>query len=434
LLLGAGAAGICAAKHLLKAGFRVTVFESGSRIGGLWVYENDNERSPAYLSLHINSEAGVTSYEDFPFPQGTSLYPTHFGIASYLEAYADHFGVRPHIRFRTPVLRVEPAEGVEGDRWRVILEGGEVEHFSDVVVATGHQGVPAHPPYRGDFTGEYLHSHDYRVPEPFRDKRVVVIGVGNSALDIASDICTVTSTTALVARSPVLIMPRMLLGVPLARILAKVEKPWVPWPVARRVRELLSRVAFGPMEQWGFVTPKRRTHPAGHPNVMGHIAWERITVRPGIAAVRGREVEFVDGTRETFDTMIAATGYEVDLPFLPDDVSPVRERSVELYRRIVTPSWPGLYFIGFFNVSGGANIRMMDVQSRWLVAVMTGRLRLPDERAMRAAIAQERRLLARRYPTSPRYGLELDPRLYTAAVGGDLSAATAPAGQLSSPG
>ena len=424
-VIGAGAGGLCAAKHLLQRGLDVTIFELGSRVGGLWVYENDNGRSPAYRSLHINSESKVTSYRDFPFPEGTALYPSHVAVAEYLERYAEHFGLRPHIRFNAHVVAVEPSGAAPGSGWRVRLAEGSEQCFDAVVVATGHQGVPAHPPYASDFTGEYLHSHDYRVPEPFRDQRVLVIGVGNSALDIAADVCTITESTTLSARSPVLIMPRMMLGVPVARILAKLEKPWLPWPVARRIRELLTQVVHGRMEQWGFVTPTTRTHPASHPSIMTHIAWERIRVRPGIAQVRGAEVEFVDGSRETFDAMIAATGYEVDLPFLSTDVSPVRERRVDLYRRMVSPTWPGLYFVGFFNVSGGANIRMMDVQCRWLAAVMTGELELPSEAEMVAAVERENSRLRQLYPASPRYGLELDPREYGLAIREDFNRAAA---------
>lgn len=419
-VIGAGAAGLCAAKHLLAKGLEVTVFEMGSKVGGLWVYENPNGRSPTYLSLHINSEANVTSYRDFPFPEGTPLYPSHEVVARYLQDYAEHFSLMDHIRFDSPVSAIEPVGPAAADGWKVAVRDQEEEIFDAVVVATGHQAVPAHPAWAGQFTGEYLHSHDYRVPEPFRGKDVLVVGAGNSALDIASDICAVTSMTTIASRSPVLIMPRMLLGMPLARILAKVEKPWLPWPVIRWFRELVTRLVYGRMEQWGFVTPKKRTHPASHPAIMGHIAWDRIRVRPGITSVNAREVTFADGTTQEFDTVIAATGYEVDLPFLSADVSPVVERRVELYRRMVAPDWPHLYFVGYFNVGGGGNIRMMDVQCRWLTAVVTGELALPDAASQRAEIDEAARELARLYPDRPRYGLELDPRDYGLKLRADL--------------
>lgn len=420
-VIGAGAAGLCAAKHLLGRGMEVTIFEMGSAVGGLWVYENPNGRSPTYFSLHINSEAGVTSYRDFPFPEGTPLYPSHQVIARYLQDYAAHFDLVRHIRFDAKVTNLQPIGPAARNGWRVRLADGDEQSFDAAVVATGHQAEPAHPAFAADFSGEYLHAHDYRVPEPFRGKDVLVVGAGNSALDIASDICLVTSMTTISSRSPVLIMPRMLWGMPLARILARVEKPWLPWPAIRWFRELVTQLVYGRMEQWGFTTPKTRTHPASHPAIMGHIAWDRIRVRPGIASVNGREVTFADGVTQSFDTMIAATGYEVDLPFLSAEVSPVVERRVELYRRMVAPDWPQLYFIGYFNVGGGGNIRMMDVQCRWMAAVMAGDVDLPDAATQRREIHHEARDLARRYPDRPRYGLELDPREYGLKLRADLA-------------
>ena len=145
----------------------------------------------------------------------------------------------------------------------------------------------------------------------------------------------------------------------------------------RWCRELIARIAHGRMEQWGFGTPKTRTHPAGHHLPIGQFIWGRITARPGIASVCGKEVTFVDGTSRAFDTIIAATGYEVDLPFLNKEVSPVRGHWLELFHRVVPPETPGRYFVGFFNVGGSGNIRMMDDQSEWVAALEAGELGLP---------------------------------------------------------
>lgn len=412
-VIGAGAGGLCAAKDLLQRGIDVTVFEMGSCIGGLWVYENDNGRSPTYKSLHINSEAAVTSYEDFPFPPGTPLFPPHAVVRAYLENYARAFGVEERIRFNAPVSSVEP---LEGDRWRVVLRDGSAEDFDAVVAAPGHQAVPSHPPFREQFTGEYLHVHDYREPEPFAGKRVLVVGTGNSAMDSAADLAGVASTVAVVARSPVLIMPRMLFGVPTSRVLAKVERPWMPWPLRRRLRVLLATVVHGRMERWGLTTPTKRTHPTGHATIMSHAAYGRVVFRPGIREVRGSQVEFVDGRTEEYDVMLAATGYEVDLPFVSPEVVPVVGRRVDLYKRIVAPGRPNLFFVGFFNVSGGANIRMMDTQCRLVAAVCAGDVVLPDAETMRADIEREKRELRELYPERPRYELELEPVAYRAQV------------------
>ncbi|AII07779.1 hypothetical protein EP51_25300 [Rhodococcus opacus] len=433
-MIGAGPAGLSAAKHLIGRGFDVTVYEKGSEVGGLWVYENDNGIGAAYQSLRINSEARDTGYRDFPIPAEASLFPTHYEMRAYFNAYADHFGLRSHIVFNTAVDSVEPAAEAPGTpRWTLKLNDGTESEFDRVVVANGHQSIPSHPPFAADFTGDYLHSRDYRVPDRFAGKKVLVVGTGNSGLDIAADVCIVTDRTVLAARSPVLIMPRMMFGAPLSRFLAKVERPWLPWPLARRVRELVTLVAHGRMEQWGFTTPKTRTHPASHPTVMSHIAWNRIAVRPGTRSAEGTTVRFDDGTEEDFDAVIAATGYQFDIPFLSSDVSPINGGRIDLYRRAVSPRWPGLYFVGLFDVSGGANIRMIDIQSRWLAAVLAGDVDLPDEAAMRRAIAEEHEQMARLYPSGRRYGLELDPREYGLAVREDLAKAKEKAAASSAP-
>ena len=407
-VIGAGAGGLCAAKHLLARGIDVTIFEAGSQIGGLWVYDNDSGMSSAYRSLHINSEARVSAFIDFPFPEGHSLYPDHREMQRYFISYAAHFDLTRRIRFNSRVLAIEP----EGQRYRITLDKGAPETFDGVVVASGHQSVPRHPLQVAEFTGEYLHAHSYRVPEPFTAKRVLVIGPGNSGVDIAADMCTVTEHTVLSARSPVLIMPRMMFGVPNSRILMKLEKPWLPWRLRILIRAALTRVFHGRMEQWGFVTPKTRTHPISHPTLISHIAWNRISVKPGIAGVNGRNVSFTDGTQLPFDCIVAATGYDVHLPFLPASASPVAGTRLNLYNRVVHPGLPSLYFVGFFDVTGGSNIRMMDDQSEYMAAIASGALTVPAETEMRAAIAQDHAWAASQFPDSPRYGIELDPRRY----------------------
>ena len=407
-VIGAGAAGLCAGKHLLMHGMEVTIFEVGSQIGGLWVYNNDNGLSPAYRSLHINSEARVSSYNDFPFADDGPLYPDHEEMQRYFRAYADRFGMSERIRFNSRVVAIEPQAAGYGVR----VENGSTESFDAVVVASGHQSLPRHPAETSQFTGEYLHAHSYRVPEPFTGRRVLVMGPGNSGVDIAADVCTVTARTALCARSPVLIMPRMMFGVPNSRVLVKFEKPFVPWPVRIWVRKMLTRIFHGTMEQWGFRTPTTRTHPISHPTLISHIAWERIGVRPGIASIAGQEVRFVDGTSETFDAIIAATGYTTEFPFLPKGTSPVAGTRLDLYNRVVHPTLPGLYFIGFFDVSGGSNIRMMDDQAEYIASIAIGAVKLPSQQAMEAAIAADHAWAKQQFPDSPRYGLELDPHYY----------------------
>jgi dimethylaniline monooxygenase (N-oxide forming) len=407
-VIGAGAGGLCAAKYLLARGIEPVIFEIGSRIGGLWVYENDSGRSPAYKSLRINSESRVSSYLDFPFPEGTQYYPGTTEMEAYFTAYARAFDLADRIRFKSRIDRIEP----EGEGYRLTVAGGGTEHFDGVVVASGHQSAPRHPPQTQGFEGDYIHAHAYRVPDPYVGKRVLVIGPGNSGVDIAADICTVTEQTFLAARSPVLIMPRLMFGKPQSRTLVMLEKPWVPWKLKVWVRTQLTRIFHGRMEDWGFRTPKGRTHPISHPTLISHLAWNRIKGKPGIDHVEGRTVHFTDGTAEEVDAIIAATGYETDLPFLAEEANPVRGTHMHLYNRIVHADLPNLFFVGFFDATGGSNIRMMDEQSEYVAAVASGAIKLPPKEDLKRSIQEDLDFQKQQFPDSPRYGLELDPVRY----------------------
>lgn len=422
-VIGAGAGGLSAARHLLESGHEVTVYEQGSHVGGLWVYDNDNGLSVAYESLHINSEPRTTAFRDYPFRAGSPLFPSHREITKYLNDFADAFDIRRRICFGTRVIDVAPVDGRRDNGWTVTLDDGSEQLFDSVVVASGHQGVPADPEWSSTFAGQYLHSHAYRKPQPFTGKRVLVVGVGNSGLDIAADLVGHADKVYTSARSPVLIMPRMMLGVPTPRVVGAIAKPWMPWLVQRQILRALSRVYHGRMETWGLRTPRTRTHPASNATFMAHVAYQKIVIEPGIADVEGSRVTFENGDTIEVDAIIAATGYHIDLPFMKGDLAPLDGRRLQAYRRVVNPDWPGLYFVGFFNVSGGANISMMDVQSQFLTAVVDGRLTLPSPEQMRADVARESAWMARRYPGSARYGLELDPYRYRKQIAADLARA-----------
>ena len=416
-VIGAGAGGLCAARHLRESGLGVTILEMGSRIGGLWAYDNDSGRRPAYKSLRINSENKVSSYNDFPFPEGTQLYPDTEEMEAYFQAYADKFGLNDLIRFNS---KVDAIEHVAND-YLVKLQDGKELRFDGLVVASGHQCSPRHPEEVEGFTGDYVHVREYRVPDRYKDKRVLVIGPGNSGVDIAADICTVTDKTFLAARSPVLIMPRMMFGVPQSRILMKLERRWLPWRIRIWLRTMITRVFHGRMEQSGFRTPKTRTHPISHPTLISHIAWSRIKAKPGLESIEGQIVKFVDGTEETVDAIIAATGYETDLPFLPEDSSPIRGTHMHLYHRVVHVDMEDLYFIGFFDATGGSNIRMMVDQSQYAAAMASGKIARPSRDQMETAIEADLAFQEKQFPNSPRYGLELDPVRYRKLLSRDFA-------------
>jgi cation diffusion facilitator CzcD-associated flavoprotein CzcO len=406
-IIGAGACGICAAKYLLEVGFDVTVFEIGSQIGGMWCYQNDNGRSSAYRTLHINTSRGVTRFSDLDFDADTQDFPDHADMHRYLVAYADHFGVTPRIRFRSPVAQVRPAFDPKQDapRWELELADGRVETFDAVLVATGHLTRPYEIPELARFGGEYLHAHHYKEPEPYVGKRICVVGIGNSACDIASDVCVTSPRCVLVARSGVLILPKLLFGRAFTDITAQIQRPWIPRSLRRRITRFLTWLAHGDLARLGFKRPQTLTHVTSNATVVTDIAYRRIEVKNGITAVEGRTIRFEDGTAEEFDVLIAATGYRIDLDLIPRQIVAAEDNQLGLYLRIVPPDWPGLYFMGFFNTDTALNM-VFEHQARWVREILLGNAVLPDAAEMRLAIDERAAWYARQYKASIRHSIE----------------------------
>jgi dimethylaniline monooxygenase (N-oxide forming) len=406
-VIGAGACGICAAKYLLEVGFDVTVFEIGSQIGGMWCYGNDNGRSSAYRTLHINTSRGVTRFSDLDFGVETQDFPDHVDMHRYLVAYADRFGVTPRIRFRSRVAQVRPAfdPKKEPPRWQLELVDGSVETFDAVLVATGHLTRPYEIPELQRFGGEYLHSHHYKAPEPYVGKRICVVGIGNSACDIASDVCVTSPRCVLVARSGVLILPKLLFGRAFTDITARIQRPWIARPLRRRITRFLTWLAHGDLTRLGFKRPDALTHVTSNATVVTDIAYRRIEVKNGIDAVEGRTIRFEDGTAETFDVLIAATGYRIDLDFMAPGTVRAEDNRLHLYMRIVPPDWPGLYFMGFFNTDTALNM-VFEHQARWVREILLGNAVLPDAAEMRRASEERAAWYARQYKASVRHSIE----------------------------
>ncbi|HWO49305.1 MAG TPA: NAD(P)-binding domain-containing protein, partial [Solirubrobacterales bacterium] len=200
-LIGAGSSGIAAAKALHERGLPFDCYELSDRVGGNWVFQNKNGISSSYRSLHINTSRERMEYSDFPMPKSYPDFPHHTHIAEYFDAYVDHFGIRDRITFETRVERAEP----RGDGgWDVTTDRHGTRAYDALIVANGHHWDPRWPepafPGVDAFAGRQMHSHEYVDTEGFEGKRVVVLGMGNSAMDIAVEVSLVTEATFLAAR------------------------------------------------------------------------------------------------------------------------------------------------------------------------------------------------------------------------------------------
>jgi dimethylaniline monooxygenase (N-oxide forming) len=422
-IIGAGSSGVCAGKALKQRGVPFEILEKGSSLGGMWRYENDNGQSSAYRSLHIDTSRKSLGYPDFPIPADLPDYLSHEQMCRYLESYADRFGVREHVRFRSEVQRVEPcADG----RWHVTLADGASRDYRAVVVANGHLWSPRQPAFAGEFGGRQIHSHHYRIAAPFEGQRVLVVGIGNSAVDIAVDLCRQARRVCLSTRRGAWLMPKYIMGIPTDRWGAFLNRHFhLPTSWTRTLVSRLAWLSIGDQRRFGIPRPAHpvwREHACVSQDLLSCVGHGWITIKPNVAELQGGLVAFDDGSREPFDTIVYATGYETKFPFLDPQVFAVRDHEARLYRRIAVPNRPGLHFIGLVQPIG-PTIPLVEVQARWIAAVLAGALRLPDEAVMQAEIDAHLKALRQRYVDSPRYTLEVDYREHAGQLKRDMARA-----------
>lgn len=412
-VIGAGSSGLASCQVLHARGIAFDCFEAGSSVGGNWRYDNDSGRSSAYRSLSAKSSRRGMQYASFPMPGHYPDYLSHDMIAQYLDDFTDHFGFRGKIRFRTEVTRAEPAPG---GGWDVTVQdrdtGAEhTERYNSVLVASGHHWDPQYPdpaiPGASGFTGRQLHSRNYRVPEPFAGKRVLVVGAGNSACDIAADCAPVAARTLLTMRRGAHVIPEYLLGRPADHLTLMRLGPKVPLRLQRRAVGLLVRIARGNVTRYGLPKPGHRLlcgPVAVSSSLLSRLDHGDITVKPGIERLDPDRVRFRDGSAEQVDVIIYCTGYKVSFPFLRQAlIGP----EIALYRRMVPPRLPGLYFIGLIQPIG-AIMPIAEAQSQWVADLLEGRAALPPEPEMNREIARYRATTASRYSSSARHLIQVD--------------------------
>jgi dimethylaniline monooxygenase (N-oxide forming) len=417
-IIGAGSSGIAACQVLQARGIEFDCFEKGSGIGGNWRYGNDNGMSSAYRSLFINTSRAMMEYAAYPMPEDYPDYPHHTQIARYFESYVDHFGFCDRIRFRTEVARVEP----EGERWLVTLADGQSELYHAVLVANGHHWDARYPepPFSGQesFAGEQLHSHWYREPdERFIDKNVLVLGIGNSATDIAVETSRVSTMTYLAMRRGAHVLPKFIGGVPLDQLAPKWARRLPLWATRGALMREIKRVQ-GPMESYGLPKPDHKlgqAHPTISADLLTRIGHGRIAVKPNIERLERSLVHFVDGTSVPIDTIVWCTGYRITFPFLDDALIGTAGNHVPLYRRVVHPRRSGLYFIGLVQPLG-AIMPIAERQSEWVADLLEGKAALPEPRRMELAIEREEAAMRKRYVASTRHTIQVDFHPYMAQL------------------
>lgn len=409
-IIGAGSSGIAAAKVFHEARIPFDCFEKSDRVGGNWVFGNKNGMSSAYRSLYINTSRERMQYSDFPMPKDYPDFPHHSQIAAYFERYVDHFGFRNAITFNTGVERAERrGDGV----WIVDLDTGERREYDALLVANGHHWNPRWPEPRfdGQFSGLEMHAHDFKESDIFKDRNVVVVGIGNSAMDIAVEASYVARRTILSARRGAHILPKYLFGKPVDQL---TSAPWMPWAVRRAFFNVFLAIVSGKPENYGLPKPDHKlgeAHPTISGRILDRIVHGAIVPKPNIARLEGDTVRFVDGTVEPADVIVYCTGYTVTFPFFDPSFISAPDNDLPLFRRVFKPDVPNVFFIGLAQPLG-AIMPMAEAQSKVVAEYVKGTYALPSDDQICADIEAERRRMQKRYVASARHTMQVDFDVY----------------------
>jgi cation diffusion facilitator CzcD-associated flavoprotein CzcO len=408
-VIGAGISGLTAGKMLSDYGIPYTCFEAGDRVGGNWAFKNPNGRSSAYASLHIDTSKQGLRFRDFPISDDFPDYPHHSQIKEYLDGYTDAFDLLTRIRFNTPVER---CEHLDGGGWSV-QAGGEEHRFDVLVVGNGHHWDPRYPDFPGEFSGPTIHSHHYIDPSdplPLRDKQVLVVGIGNSASDIVSEL-SLKSNAARVfisTRSGAWVVPKYVAGKPLDEVLGTI--PWLPLGPQRFVARLVPRLLSGDPRNYGLPLPDHHfleTHPTVSSELLLRLGSGDAVAKPNVERLDGERVHFVDGTVEDVDAIIYATGYNISFPFFDPGFISAPENRIRLYKRMFKPGFDDLVFIGFAQAIPTA-FPFVELQSQLLARYLAGTYRPPSVDEMERVIDADHRAFAGKFKDVPRNTQELD--------------------------
>jgi cation diffusion facilitator CzcD-associated flavoprotein CzcO len=360
-VIGAGAAGLSAARHLQAASIPFEVIERERDVGGIW--DASLPHGPVYRSAHMISSKPLTEFPDFPMPPEYPDYPSHTQALTYLRAYARHLGLYERVRFGETVER---AERTDGGEWSLSFADGATRVYSGLVVAAGVHWIPSLPEVPGRFDGETMHSCRYKTPDIFRGKRVLVVGAGNSGCDIAVEASHHAERTFLSVRRGYYYIPKYAFGRPIDQIGEISLRLRVPLVIRRPLNQLVLKAVVGSPEQFGLPRPDHRlleSHPIVNSQILLALGQGDVLPKNDVVELAGREVRFKDGTMERIDLIVFATGYHATFPFLDPAHLNSADGRPNFYLHVLHPTYENLFILGVLQPDSGV-WQLMDLQAR----------------------------------------------------------------------
>ena len=347
-IIGAGPAGLSAARALRRLDIAYEQFERHSGPGGIW--DIDNPGTPMYEAAHFISSRKCSGFYDFPMPASYPDYPSNRQILQYTRDFAAAYGLSETIRFGTAVKAVEHA----GDAWAVTLDDGTRHEYRAVICATGVTWTPSMPTHPGEFAGEIRHSSSYRSPEEFRGRRVLIVGLGNSGADIACDAASHADAAFVSVRRGYHLIPKHIFGIPSDEFAE--SGPQLPLWLERPVFTGMLRVIVGDLTKYGLPKPDHKlfeTHPLLNSQLIHYLQHGDVAIRPDVARLAGDSVEFSDGSSEKIDVIVYATGYEWAIPYAAECFT-WHDGRPELYLTAFSRQQHNLFGLGYLEVNSSA--------------------------------------------------------------------------------
>ncbi len=412
-IVGGGPAGLVMARAFDAEGIGYDLFERHEALGGIW--DTTNPGTPMYSSAHFISSKYTSGFFGYPMPDDYPDYPTHKQVLAYIRAFADAYGLTARARTGTAVVSAEPMNG----GWQVTLSTGEVRSYTGVVCANGVTWHPSMPDYPGmaAFQGEVRHSSTYVSPDELRGRRVLIVGAGNSGVDIACDAARAADQAFLSVRRGYRFVPKHLFGVPTDVFISQGVMPPDGVVVPEDPTALVDALV-GDLTRYGLPAPDHAllaSHPIMNTQVLHHLAHGDLAAKPDVRSFGAHSVVFADGSEEEIDLVLLATGYDYLVPYVDPALFTWNQGRPDLYLNVLHRSLDGLYVLGFIELADAAYRRFDEMAG---LVVMDAHAHATGE-----GLAELTRLRAEDHPdlrggheyvSSPRHAAYVDAATYVA--------------------